>query len=165
MLYALMLMGIGFLSACVLMAALAPAIHGRAVRLTVRRLMYKRPRSAAERRAHEDQLRAQFAVSVRRLEAAMESTQAKTIGQQRELATKFAKKSAEVAGLNREIRRLSLVLLRFQSRELMRRSTIRTIVKLLVYLAQRAQRLDGAELSIRGFGRQERQVELGTVSA
>ena len=36
MLYALMLLGIGFLTACVLMVMLAPLIHERAVRLTVR---------------------------------------------------------------------------------------------------------------------------------
>ena len=38
MLYTLMLLGIGFLSACVLMVVLVPLIHERAVRLTVRRL-------------------------------------------------------------------------------------------------------------------------------
>jgi hypothetical protein len=164
MLYEFMLLGIGFLSASLLMAALAPAIHGRAVRLTVRRLMFKRPRSVIERRAHEDQLRAQFAVSIRRLESAVEDSQAKAIGHQRELAQKLAKRSAEVDQLKGEIRRLSVVILRFQSRELMRRSTLRTIVKLLVYLFERAQRLDG-ELAARGFGRQDREIELGTVSA
>ena len=58
MLYALMLLGIGFLTACVLMVMLAPLIHERAVRLTVRRLARARPRSAIDRRAHADQLRA-----------------------------------------------------------------------------------------------------------
>jgi hypothetical protein len=165
MIYALMLIGIGFLSACLLMALLAPAIHGRAVRLTVRRLLFKRPRSAVERRAHEDQLRAQFAVSVRRLEAAVENSHEKAVGHQRELSQKLAIRSAEVDKLKRDVRRLNVLILRFQSRELMRRSTIRTVVKLLVYLSERAQRLDSEELAIRGFGRKERKAQLGTVSA
>lgn len=165
MLYALMLIGIGFLSACLLMAALAPVIHERAVRLTVRRLMFKRPRSRLERHAHEDQLRAQFAVSIRRLEAAMENGQAKSIEHHRELTVKLGKRSAEVDQLNREVRRLSIIILRSQSRELARRSTIRTVVKLLIYLSERAQRFDGAELAFRGFRRKERTTQLGTVSA
>ena len=165
MVYAFMLIGIGFLTACLLMAALAPVIHGRAVRLTVRRLLFKRPRSLHERRAHEDQLRAQFAVSIRRLETAVENSQAKAVGHQREVAQKLAKRSAEVDQLKSEVRRLNVAILRFQSRELMRRSTIRTIVKLLVYLFERARRLDGEELAAHGFGRAKRKIALGTVSA
>jgi len=162
MLYAFMLVGIGFLSAGLVMAALAPLIHERAVRLTVRRLLFKRPRSLLERRAHEDQLRAQFAVSIRRLEAALEDTQAKSAGHLCDLA----KKSSEIHRLKTEIRRLNVVILRFQARELMRRSTTRTIVKLLVYLFERVQRKDGGELAARGFrGRSVRKPNLGTVSA
>jgi len=162
MVYALMLMGIGFLSACLVMAALAPAIHERAVRLTVRRLLFKRPRSAVERRAHEDQLRAQFAVSIRRLEAAVETSQAKSVGHQCELA----RKTSEVDQLRSEIRRLNVVILRFQARELMRRSTIRTIIRLVIYLFERAQRLDGDELAARGFkGHPAHEGELGILSA
>ena len=72
MLYLVMMFGIGFLTAGVLMAMITPLIHERAVRLTVRRLTAKRPRSAIDRRAHEDQLRAQFAVSILRLETTMQ---------------------------------------------------------------------------------------------
>ena len=70
MIYPLMLMGIGFLTACLIMAMLTPLIHERAVRLTVRRLCAKRPRSVIDRRAHEDQLRAEFAMTIRRLSPA-----------------------------------------------------------------------------------------------
>jgi hypothetical protein len=136
MLYPLMLLGIGFLVACLLMAMLAPLIHERAVRLTVRRLLAKRPRSAIDRRAHEDQLRAQFAVSVRRLETAVEDAQAKTASQ----LCDVAKKSAEIHLLKTELRKRNIVILRFQARELMRRSTIRTIVMLLVFLFAQSKR-------------------------
>src|ERR1700676_4270526 len=90
MLYPIMLLGIGFLTACLLMAMLAPLIHERAVRLTVRRLS-RRGRSVIDRRAHEDQLRAQFAVTTLRLETAMRDTQAKAASH----LCDVAKRSAE----------------------------------------------------------------------
>jgi len=76
MLYEIMLIGIGFLSACLCMAMLAPAIHARAVRLTMRRVLAGLPRSTIEARAHKDQLRAEFAVTVRRLEMTIADMQA-----------------------------------------------------------------------------------------
>jgi hypothetical protein len=136
MLYPIMLLGIGFLVACLLMAMLAPLIHERAVRLTVRRLLAKRSRSAIDRRAHEDQLRAQFAVSVRRLKTAVEDAQAKTANQ----LCDIARKSAEIHLLKTELRKRNVIILRFQARELLRRSVIRTIVKLLVFLFARSKR-------------------------
>jgi hypothetical protein len=161
MLYPIMLLGIGFLTACLFMAMLAPLIHERAVRLTVRRLSARR-RSQIDRRAHEDQLRAQFAVTIRRLETAMEDTQAKTASQ----LCDAAKKSAEISGLKTALRKSHITILRFQARELMRRSITRTIVKLIVYLYARAQRQSGRELAARGFGaRNTRKPKLGAVSA
>ena len=161
MLYPLMLMGIGFLTACLIMAMLTPLIHERAVRLTVRRLCAKRPRSVIDRRAHEDQLRAQFAVTVRRMETAMEDTQAKAASQ----LCDAAKKSAEINQLKTALRKSYVTVLRFQSRELMRRSVTRTIVKLIVYLYARAQRRSGRELAARGFGRRDiRERKLGAAS-
>jgi hypothetical protein len=157
-----MLMGIGFLTACLIMAMLTPLIHERAVRLTVRRLCAKRPRSVIDRRAHEDQLRAQFAMTIRRLETAMEDTQAKTASQ----LCDVAKKVAEIGALKTALRRSHVSILRFQARELMRRSITRTIVKLMVYLYDRAQRRSGRELAARGFGRRDmRERKLGAVSA
>jgi hypothetical protein len=141
MLYQIMLLGIGFLAACLLMAMLAPLIHERAVRLTVRRLLSKRPRTAIDRRAQEDLLRAQFAVSIRRLETTIEDTQAKAASHLFELA----RKSTEIHHLKCQLRKSNIVILRFQARELMRRSTIRTIIKLLVYLFARWQRTGARE--------------------
>ena len=160
MLYPIMLMGIGFLTACLLMAMLTPLIHERAVRLTVRRLCAKRPRSVIDRRAHEDQLRAQFAVATLRVETAMRDTQAKAASHLCEVA----KKSAEIHRLKSELRKSHVVILRFQARELMRRSMTRTIIKLLVYLHARAQRHGGSAPAERGFP-EIRKSKLGTVSA
>jgi hypothetical protein len=147
MLYPIMLLGIGFLTASLLMAMLAPLIHERAVRLTVRRLLSKRPRSLIDRRAHADQLRAQFAVSIRRLETAIEDAQAKAASH----LCDVAKKSAEIHRLKTELRKSNVVILRFQARELMRRSVTRTIIKLLVYLFARSKRQSGREPAARGL--------------
>jgi hypothetical protein len=152
MLYPIMLLGIGFLTATVFMAMLVPLIHERAVRLTVRRLS-RRGRSVIDRRAHEDQLRAQF-------ETAMRETQAKAASHLCEVA----KKSAEIHRLKSELRKSHVVILRFQARELMRRSMTRTIIKLLVHLHARAQRRGGHEPAERGFP-EIRKSKLGTVSA
>ena len=162
MLYPIMLLGIGFLVACLLMAMLAPLIHERAVRLTVRRLLAKRPRSAIDRRAHEDQLRAQFAVSVRRLKTAVEDAQAKTANQLFDVA----RKSAEIHLLKTELRKRNVIILRFQARELMRRSVIRTIAKLLVFLFARSKRQsERAQPAPVLRPREVRKPALGAVSA
>jgi hypothetical protein len=157
MLYEIMLFGIGFLTACILMAMLVPLIHGRAVRLTVRRLLAGLPRSIVEARAHQDQLRAEFAMSTRRLEMTVAEMQAKTASHQCEVA----RKAGEIDRLKAELRKTHVVILRFQARELVRRSMTRTIVKLLIYLFERSKRaigparrapspLPGSDLS--GFG-------------
>jgi hypothetical protein len=162
MLYVMMLLGIGFLTACFLMAMLAPLIHERAVRLTVRRLSGKRAGSALDRRAHADQLRAQFAVSIRRLETAAEDAQAKAAGQ----LCDAARKAAEIDRLKAEVRQRNIVILRFQARELMRRSMMRSIIKVIVFLFARTRRQSERARPAPAFRRRElRKPELGAVSA
>jgi hypothetical protein len=140
MIDAIMWLSMGFLAACVLMAALAPLIHGRAVRLTVQRLLRGLPRSMVEMRAQKDQLRAEFAVSTRRLEMTVAEMQSKTAGHLIEVA----RKAAEIDRLKTELRKTHLVILRFQGRELLRRSIIRTVIKLIVYLYERSRRSEAA---------------------
>src|ERR1700721_3027823 len=72
MIESLMLCGIGLLAGCPVMLLFFPAVHQRAVRLTRRDLIDATPLTAKEIQAEKDQLRAQFAVSVRRLEINME---------------------------------------------------------------------------------------------
>ncbi len=72
MIESLMVCGIGLLAGCFLMLLFFPAVHQRAVRLTRRDLIDATPLTAKEIQAEKDQLRAQFAVSVRRLEINME---------------------------------------------------------------------------------------------
>src|ERR1700751_6287760 len=73
-----MYFGIGFLVAALLGLLFVPLVHNRAVRLTTKRLEASTPLSMVEIRADRDYLRAEFAVSTRRLEMTIEKLKAKT---------------------------------------------------------------------------------------
>src|SRR6266571_2424598 len=64
----IMYFALGLLTAGLLALAAVPVIHARAVRLTRCRLETAMPLSMAEMQADKDQLRAQFAMAMRRLE-------------------------------------------------------------------------------------------------
>jgi chromosome segregation ATPase len=83
-----MFFGIGFLVATLIGIVLVPLVHSRAVRLTMRRLEAATPLSMAEIQADKDQLRAEFAMSTRRLELSVEQMKAKTTSQLAELGKK-----------------------------------------------------------------------------
>jgi chromosome segregation ATPase len=80
--------GIGFLAAALLGLLFLPAVHNRAVRLTIKRLEGSVPVSIAEIHADKDQLRAEFAVSTRRLEIKIEKLKVQTTAQLAELGKK-----------------------------------------------------------------------------
>src|SRR5262249_48207640 len=84
----IMFVGIGFLAASLLVIGVIPLVHGRAVRLTTRRLEALTPMSMAEIQADKDQLRAEFAMSTRRLEMSVEQMKARTTTQLAELSKK-----------------------------------------------------------------------------
>src|SRR5215510_1367666 len=84
----IMLFGIGFLVASVIALGIIPLVHNRAVRLTMRRLEAATPLSMAEIQADKDQLRAEFAMSTRRLEMSVDQLKAKTTSQLAELGKK-----------------------------------------------------------------------------
>ena len=111
----LMLCGIGLLAGCLLMLFFFPAVHQRAVRLTRRDLVDATPLTAKEIQAEKDQLRAQFAVSVRRLELNME--------QMRQKATERAadRQNAERARLQVELDRKSALILALRARDEVRK--------------------------------------------
>src|SRR5882672_59075 len=77
----IMFFGIGFLVASLFGLVLIPLVHNRAVRLTMRRLEAATPLSMAEIQADKDQLRAEFAMSTRRLELSVEHMKTKTTSQ------------------------------------------------------------------------------------
>ena len=84
----IMFFGIGFLAAALVGLAVVPLVHTRAVRLTVRRLEAAAPLSMAEIQADKDQLRAEFAMSTRRLEMSVEQLKTKSTSQLAELGKK-----------------------------------------------------------------------------
>jgi chromosome segregation ATPase len=84
----IMYLAIGFLLSMLCGLMIVPLVHNRAVRLTTRRLEAATPLSMAEIQADKDQLRAEFAMSARRLEMNVEQLKNKTTSQLAELGKK-----------------------------------------------------------------------------
>jgi chromosome segregation ATPase len=84
----IMYLAIGFLVSMLCGLMIVPLVHNRAVRLTTRRLEAATPLSMAEIQADKDQLRAEFAMSARRLEMNVEQLKSRTTSQLAELGKK-----------------------------------------------------------------------------
>src|SRR5487761_2673058 len=84
----IMYLAIGVLVSMLCGLMIVPLVHNRAVRLTTRRLEAATPLSMAEIQADKDQLRAEFAMSTRRLEMSVEQLKARTTSQFAELGKK-----------------------------------------------------------------------------
>jgi chromosome segregation ATPase len=84
----IMYLAIGFLLSMLFGLMIVPLVHNRAVRLTTRRLEAATPLSMAEIQADKDQLRAEFAMSARRLEMSVDQLKNKTTSQLAELGKK-----------------------------------------------------------------------------
>ena len=100
MIESLMYFGLGFLAAALLVGpfgllVVMPLVHGRAERLTTRRLEATIPQSMAEISADKDLLRAEFAVSTRRLEKKVEKLETSNASQ----IVEIAKKSDAISNL------------------------------------------------------------------
>jgi hypothetical protein len=130
MIESLMLCGIGLLAGCLLMLLFFPAVHQRAVRLTRRDLVDATPLTAKEIQAEKDQLRAQFAVSVRRLELNMEQMRLKATERTAD------RQNAELARLQVELDKKNALVRALRAREEVRKRA----VKLLLYLFARSNR-------------------------
>src|SRR5215472_16171211 len=84
----IMYLAIGFLLSMLCGLMIVPLVHNRAVRLTTRRLEAATPLSMAEIQADKDQLRAEFAMSARRLEMSVEQLKNRTTSQLADLGKK-----------------------------------------------------------------------------
>ncbi len=73
----LMFGALGFLLGCLLALMLAPPLWNRAVKLTTRRLEATMPMSLIDIQADKDQLRAEFAIELRKVEGALEKAKQK----------------------------------------------------------------------------------------
>src|SRR5689334_18508474 len=113
MIETIMFFGLGFLAASLIGLIIVPFVHGRAVRLTVRRLEAATPLSMAEIQADKDQLRAEFAMSTRRLELSVEQMKVKATGQLAELG----KKADSVNRLKAELGEKTAAIFSLEARE------------------------------------------------
>jgi hypothetical protein len=134
MIESLMLCGIGLLAGCALMLLFVPLVHARAVRLTRRQLMDAKPLTTSEIQADKDQLRAQFAMSVRRLEIGMEEMRAKAMNRAAD------KQHAEISRLQVELDKKTAMIFALRAREEVRGRAVRRIVKLVLYMFVRSNR-------------------------
>jgi hypothetical protein len=136
MIETLMVCAIGFLAGCLLVLMFVPFVHQRAVRLTMRDALAATPMTMAEIRAGQDGMRAQFATAIRGLEARIEELNAKAASQLGEVG----RKSIEVRRLKVELDRKAALILALQAREQVRKSIVRRIVKLLLFIFIRSGR-------------------------
>src|SRR6266536_3553403 len=107
MIESIMYFGIGFFSAALSVLVVVPLVHGRAVRLTTRRLEGAIPSSVTETLAHKDLLRADFAITTRRLEMNIEQFKTKNASQLAELGKKgdaINRLKIELGGLRDQLR-------------------------------------------------------------
>jgi chromosome segregation ATPase len=84
----IMYFALGLLLASLVALAVMPAVWGRAVRLTKKRIEAATPITMAEFRADKDQLRAEFALSTRRLEMHVEALRRRLSDQLRDVNRK-----------------------------------------------------------------------------
>ncbi|HEY0327732.1 MAG TPA: hypothetical protein VGC77_01435 [Rhodopseudomonas sp.] len=109
----IMYLAIGFLVSMLLWLMIVPLVHHRAVRLTTKRLEAAAPLSMAEIQADKDQLRAEFAMSARRLEMSVDQLKHKTTSQLAELG----KKSDAINRLKLELGEKNAAIFALEARE------------------------------------------------
>jgi len=143
MIQSIMLCGIGLLAGCLLTMMFFPLIHGRAVRIAGRSVAQATPMAINEIRADKDHLRAQFAMSVRRLEVNIEEMRAKAAGQTGEIG----RQSAEISRLQVELDNKTALIVAMRTREAVRKKIVMRIAKILLYMLARAERRRKLEAS------------------
>jgi chromosome segregation ATPase len=156
--------GIGFLVAGLLVIGLIPLVHQRAVRLTMKRLEAVTPMSMAEIQADKDQLRAEFAMSTRRLEMSVEQMKAKTTSQLAEIG----KKSEAVGRLKLELGEKAATLLAMEAKEAELNEELASTREQLAgtagALAQTGQKLAAAEAHLTQAGTNYNDIALAADS-
>src|SRR5579864_6410723 len=170
----IMFFGIGFLVAALIGLVVIPLVHGRAVRLTMRRLEAATPLSMAEIQADKDQLRAEFAMSTRRLEMSLEQLKHKTTSQLAELG----KKSDAINRMKIELGEKNATIFSLEAREKAVKEQLRATEEEFTAKTEALRDAEGAlkekqldlaklntELNDRSLMAETRQVELVAVRA
>src|SRR6202045_3614082 len=169
-----MYLAIGFLVSMLLGLMIVPLVHNGAVRLTTRRMEAATPLSMAEIQADKDQLRAEFAMSARRLEMNVDQLKNKTTSQLAELG----KKSDAINRMKIELGEKNATIFSLEAREKAVKERMRATEREFTAKTESLRDAEKAlkdkqselakinsELSDRSMMAQSRQVELVAVRA
>jgi chromosome segregation ATPase len=170
----IMYLAIGFLVSMLFGLMIVPLVHNRAVRLTTRRMEAATPLSMAEIQADKDQLRAEFAMSARRLEMSVDQLKNKTTSQLAELGKKsdainrmkieLGEKNATIFSLEAREKAMKEQLRTTEEEFAAKTEALRTAETVLKDKQSELARLS-AELSDRSMTAESREVELVAVRA
>ncbi|WP_291869966.1 hypothetical protein [Bradyrhizobium sp.] len=168
----IMYLAIGFLVSMLFGLMIVPLVHNRAVRLTTRRLEAATPLSMAEIQADKDQLRAEFAMSARRLEMNVDQLKNKTTSQLAELG----KKSDAINRMKLELGEKNATIFSLEAREKAVKEQLRATEEEFTAKTEslrdaeqalKAKQIElakiNAELSDRSMAADTRQIELVAV--
>jgi chromosome segregation ATPase len=170
----IMYLAIGFLVSMLFGLMIVPLVHNRAVRLTTKRLEAATPLSMAEIQADKDQLRAEFAMSARRLEMSVDQLKNKTTSQLAELGKKsdainrmkleLGEKNATIFSLEAREKAMKEQLRATEEEFTAKTEALRDAEHALKDKQNELAKLNG-ELSDRSMMAESRQVELVAVRA
>jgi chromosome segregation ATPase len=170
----IMYLAIGFLVSMLFGLMIVPLVHNRAVRLTTRRLEAATPLSMAEIQADKDQLRAEFAMSARRLEMSVDQLKNKTTSQLAELGKKsdainrmkleLGEKNATIFSLEAREKAVKEQLRATEEEFAAKTESLRTAEQALTDKQSDLAKIN-SELSDRSMMAESRQVELVAVRA
>jgi len=149
----IMYLAIGFLVSMLFGLMIVPLVHNRAVRLTTRRLEAATPLSMAEIQADKDQLRAEFAMSARRLEMSVDQLKNKTTSQLAELG----KKSDAINRMKIELGEKNAAIFSLEAREKAVKEQLRATEE---EFSTKTEALRGAEQALK-----DKQSELARINA
>jgi chromosome segregation ATPase len=151
MIEAIMFFALGFLAASLIALVLLSAVWHRAVRLTTRRIEGAIPVSMAEIQADKDQLRAEFAMSTRRLETGVEQLKLKTTEQLAEIG----RKSETIRLLKNEVEEKAASITALEAQERTLRERLRSTEE---ELSVKAKSLHDAEAELSSKSNQILQI-------
>src|SRR5882757_8331347 len=148
----IMYLAIGFLVSMLFGLMIVPLVHNRAVRLTTKRMEAATPLSMAEIQADKDQLRAEFAMSARRLEMSVDQLRNKTTSQLAELG----KKSDAINRMKIELGEKNATIFSLEAREKAVKEQLRATEE---EFAAKTEMLRGAETALT-----DKQAELAKIN-
>jgi chromosome segregation ATPase len=149
----IMYLAIGFLVSMLFGLMIVPLVHNRAVRLTTKRMEAATPLSMAEIQADKDQLRAEFAMSARRLEMSVDQLKNKTTSQLAELG----KKSDAINRMKLELGEKNATIFSLEAREKAVKEQMRATEE---EFTAKTESLRGAEQALK-----EKQGELAKINS